>query len=103
LSDRSIEVWNSRYHRWDYTWGGAITENIVQALCRDILCGAILDMEENGLRVPYHCHDETVTIAHKDVAEAKLAAALRIMCKVPTWAPGFPIAAEGQIQERYTK
>ena len=41
-------------------FGGKITENMVQALCRDLLCCALLRCEQEGFPVVAHVHDEVI-------------------------------------------
>jgi DNA polymerase len=93
---------DSKSHKWarQYTYGGKLTENIVQAVARDILAEAMLRLEHEGYSIVMHVHDEIV-------AEAKEGADLkefeRIMSIPPIWADGCPIAAEGWSGERYKK
>jgi DNA polymerase len=91
-------------HRYESTlYGGLITENIVQAICRDLLATAIVRCELEGLPVVLHVHDELVL----EVPEPEGARALRrlaeIMVDPPGWAAGFPLAVEGYTAPRYVK
>jgi DNA polymerase len=95
-----LEIYNAMLHTWEPVWGGAFTENIVQARCRDILM-------EAQLRIPYRTvlrvHDELVLMVPTEQAEEALAVAIREMTRAPAWAPGLPLAAEGSIKDRYCK
>jgi DNA polymerase len=83
------------------TWGGKLTENCVQAICLDLIAGAMLCLEHNGLDVILTVHDEVVCEVDEDKAdEARM---LDLMCRVPEWAKGFPIAAEAKTSRRYGK
>ena len=86
-----------------HLWGGSITENIVQAACRDLLVFWILECEEAGIPVVFHCFDEIVNLIHKDDAEVGLGKVIDIMCHKPSWAEGLPLAAEGEISHVYKK
>lgn len=86
-----------------HMYGGYFTENIVQGFCRCLLAECILNCEAAGWPVALHTHDEVVCVVKKDRAEVALSEICSIMSQVPTWAPGLPLAAEGQISERYTK
>lgn len=85
------------------TYGGKLTENIVQAIARDILGVAMLRLTEKGFPIVMHVHDEN--IAEVPVENAK--AMLKIMCdtmaeEVP-WAKGLSLRADGYITPFYKK
>jgi DNA polymerase I-like protein with 3'-5' exonuclease and polymerase domains len=83
--------------------GGKLTENIVQALARDVLGEALLRLEDDGLRVLLHVHDEVIV----EVPACEAAAAERLILEVlrtpPAWAPGLPLDAEAHTSRRYGK
>ncbi len=91
--------------RWKYgkLWGGSITENIVQSMCRDLLGFWILECEKNGLPIIHHLHDELTTMVPKENGEEALDQVLNIMRTKPEWAEGFPLAVEGGLHDHYTK
>jgi DNA polymerase len=97
----AFEVYNETEHCWKYAWGGVLTENIVQAIARDILMEAMIDLDEQGYKTSLRVHDELVIVERDDQAEACLNAALTAMRKVPVWAPGLPLNAEGVIRQQY--
>lgn len=85
-------------------YGGLIAENIVQAICRDLLATSLVKCEAAGLPVVLHVHDEIVCEVPADLAAAKLDQLATIMTTPPPrWAAGFPIAVEGFTSSRYTK
>ena len=98
-----IEVWNGIEHRWEHVWGGHLTENIVQAMSRDVLAEAFLRLEDLGYRTGLHVHDEVVSCVPVDQGESVLAASIREMSRVPDWGPGMPLGAEGGLSDRYRK
>jgi DNA polymerase len=83
------------------TYGGRLSENITQAVCRDILALALLRLEAAGYPVILHVHDEV--LAEVPEGYGSLDEFCRLMAQVPDWAHGFPIAAEGWIGGRYRK
>jgi DNA polymerase len=92
--------------RWKYgpTWGGSLTENVDQALARDILMEALLRWEQTSkYRVALHVHDELMSVVPKEDAEEALAMLNKCMTVVPKWAEGLPLNAEGFISEYYKK
>ena len=87
----------------EVTYGGKLTENIVSAICRDLLAIAIVACEKAGLPVVLHVHDEIVVEVAEERAEDSLRELLTIMSTPPAWASGFPIEVEGFCAERYFK
>jgi len=80
-------------------WGGTFVENLVQALCRDLLAVAMINLEAEGLPVVLHSHDEAVVEVDAPLTAGHTTALVHrvesIMCRLPPWAAGFPVAAEG--------
>lgn len=77
------------------TYGGKLTENVIQAMCRDLMAQALITAEEYGLNPSHTIHDEILNDVPEDQAEDAHALMGEIMCVVPVWAEGMPIAAEG--------
>lgn len=84
-------------------YGGLITENVVQAICRDLLMCALVRFEELGLNPVLHIHDEGVCEVESGKAEQTLQTMVAIMSQTPDWAEGFPVACEGFISPRFIK
>lgn len=75
------------------TYGGKLTENLVQAAARDILALALLRVEAAGYPVVLHVHDEIVCEVPEGFGSvAELEA---IMEQRPPWAADWPIKASG--------
>ncbi|MBS5976845.1 MAG: DNA polymerase [Actinomyces urogenitalis] len=83
------------------TYGGKLTENIVQATARDILAHAIARLERSGYPVVMHIHDEVVTEVPEGRGSVEELCAL--MSQAPPWADGLPLAAEGFESTYYRK
>ena len=84
-------------------WGGIVAENLSQGLARDIFSDMIVRLEEDGIELIFHVHDEVVIECNEDEAESILERTIEIMSTPPTWIPDIPLAAEGQILTRYQK
>jgi DNA polymerase len=88
---------------FEKTYGGKITENIIQAICRDFLAVALVKCEDAGLCPVLHVHDEIVCEILRRLAERGLQELERIMKDLPDWGEGMPIGCEGFLCERYRK
>lgn len=84
-------------------FGGLLTENVTQRMSRDILAEAILRLEESGIPIAFHSHDEAITLLDAEHAKEEFEEAKSIMSQVPEWAPGLPIEVAGEITDTYTK
>ncbi len=91
--------------RWHYghLWGGSITENIVQSMCRDLLGFWILECEKAGLPIVIHVHDDMTTMVPKEDEEGVQMKLEKIMLSKPAWASGLPLAVESHTGDRYEK
>lgn len=79
-------------HKWQLlrTYGGKLTENIVQATARDCLAVKLIQVTEMGYNVVAHVHDEMIVDVPKtDTDAAKTIDAL--MAEPIDWAPGLPL------------
>jgi DNA polymerase len=83
--------------------GSSIFQSAVQGTARDFLAVASLNLEKAGYEVLNLIHDEVLLLVEEQSAESALADVTSIMVKPPTWAPDFPLAAEGWISKRYRK
>jgi DNA polymerase len=84
------------------TYGGSLTENIVQAVSRDILANALLNLDAAGYTPVLHVHDEPVAEVNDDFGT--LQEFEKCMMDLPAWAAGWPIKVGGGWQgQRYHK
>ena len=86
------------------TYGGKLTENVVQAIARDCLAEAIERLEAAGFPIVFHVHDEVV-IDIKPYADNKamLQQVVDIMKQPPAWAADMPLNAAGWVGDFFTK
>lgn len=96
---------NQTTKKWERipTYGGKLTENIVQAIARDCLANGLKNLVDNGYRALFHIHDEIISEVPKGNNKFSLEDAIKLMCKVPDWAEGLPLNADGFTSEYYKK
>ena len=80
------------------SYGPKFVENIVQAISRDILCYAMRTLLH--CRICAHVHDELIIEIRKD---ASLAAICEQMGRMPPWAEGLVLRADGYETQFYKK
>jgi len=95
-ADGKLSFWDPRGFRQD-TYGGRLTENATQATARDLLAEALLLLEEAGIPVVSHVHDEVLA----ETTDSERVVGL--MTRVPRWAPGLPLDAQADVMDRYRK
>jgi DNA polymerase bacteriophage-type len=83
--------------------GSSIFQSAVQGTARDCLAFAMLNLEKAGYNVINCIHDEVLLLVEEQSAESAMADVMNIMTTPPSWAPDFPLAAEGWYGKRYRK
>ena len=85
-------------------YGGLLTENVVQAVARDLLLAGMLNAEKAGAVITMTIHDEIVAETPLD-STFNLDVLLKCMTTVPDWGEGrgFILAAEGYTGHHYKK
>jgi hypothetical protein len=78
-------------------------ENIVQATARDILARMILVLEQHGLPVVFHCHDELVVAVDAEDQDDALNIVRGVMSAPDPRCPGLPICCEATVASCYRK
>ena len=84
-------------------YGGLCTENIVQAVARDLLAEAMLRVTAAGYKVVAHIHDELVIEVPAKDAKRVMPIFVDLMKQLPPWAEGLPVAVKGWTSRRYAK
>jgi DNA polymerase len=91
--------------RMKKVYGGAITENVTQALARIVVFEQMLEIEKrwgsNDNGVVLTVHDEVVAVVDEDDAEDCQQFMLQVMSQSPKWWPELPVKASGGIGDRY--
>ncbi|MGV9196388.1 DNA polymerase [Arcanobacterium canis] len=81
------------------TYGGKLTENVVQAIARDLLTHALHTVSDAGHGIVMHVHDEIVV----ETANATVTEVCELMSQPPVWAEGLPLDADGYECNFYQK
>lgn len=97
--DQTTKQWG-----WVPTYGGKLTENIIQAIARDLLAHSMLELDAVGFRrIVMHVHDEIICESPQCSGAATLEAMCDIMSRSPKWAKDLPLKADGYVTNYYKK
>jgi DNA polymerase len=83
------------------TYGGKLTENVVSAISRDLMAGAMLRVAKSGYDLILTVHDEILAERQRGVSSLENFTGL--MSQLPPWAEGCPVAVKGWTGPRYHK
>lgn len=83
------------------TYGGKLTENVVQATARDIMVNGTLHCVKNKYRPLFSVHDETNS--ERKIGRGNPTEYEQTITTLPIWANGLPIVAKGWKGPRYKK
>ena len=88
-------------HKWSRqeTYSGRLVENATQAIARDILAEAMARIEDYGLSIVGHVHDEVIIEAPID--KYKVDEVCKLMAIKPDWCEGLPLSAAGYLAPSY--
>lgn len=88
-------------HKWvrQETYSGRLVENATQAIARDILAEAMARMEDYGLNIVGHVHDEVIIEA--PIGKYTVDEVCKLMAVKPDWCEGLPLAAAGYLAPAY--
>lgn len=88
--------------KWEVasTYGGKMTENIVQAIARDCLAETLKRIDARGLQVVFHVHDEVIIDAPMEVTADEICG---LMAEPISWAPGLILKGAGFESQYYMK
>lgn len=94
---------NSVTRKWgrQFLYGGLLAENATQATARDILVNGMFQAEAHRYPIIMHVHDEAVAEVPEGTGSVEEFEDL--LCRLPEWAEGLPLKAEGWRGKRYKK
>lgn len=82
-------------------WGGAMTENIVQALARIIVGEQMVEAKKAGYKPVLTVHDAIVCSVRRADVETAMRDIVGIMSTPPKWAYDLPVACEAKYGQCY--
>ncbi len=83
--------------------GSSIFQSSVQGTARDFLAESARRLDEEGVDVINLIHDEILSLSTIEDAPKVENLMMTYLTTPPSWAPGFPLAAESWIDVRYRK
>ena len=88
--------------KWEVasTYGGKMTENIVQAIARDCLAVTLERIYDRGLQTVFHVHDEVIIEAPMETTVEEIC---DLMAEPIPWAPGLILKGAGFESSYYMK
>ena len=103
FKERGYQYYSARYKGWKKIYGAALVENFTQGLARIVISDAMLMMR--AINPAYFCclqvHDELVYCVPDALAEQCFVDLTACMNAPPSWAPGLPLASEGDMGKQY--
>lgn len=98
------------YHAWikgawreESIWGGVLINFVVQGFCRELMYSAEMRLAADPRYDLFlQCYDSLTSAVPVDAAKDLCDNMIREMTTPPTWAPDFPLAAEGKPKDRYS-
>jgi hypothetical protein len=96
---------NQRNAKWDRIAGrgASLTENLVQALTRDVLKVGLMRLDEAGFDIIGHSHDEVIVESREGDNSRTWERMREIMIQPIDWLPNFPLGAAGWSGQYYRK
>ena len=100
INDEGKKVYDSRRGPVNI-WGGAMVENIVQALARIIVGVQMIELRREGYTPRLTVHDAAVCLAPITGIDSAIATITKVMSTAPKWAAGLPVACEAKYGSSY--
>lgn len=89
--------------KWELsgTYGGRLTENVVQAISRDLMAEGMLRIDDAAYDLLLTVHDEL--LAERKRGQGSVEEFEQLMSELPLWGAGIPVNAVGWTGPRYRK
>ena len=83
--------------------GSSIFQSATQGTARDFLAFSMMSLDKAGYTIVNSIHDEVLLLVDEERRDVALDDVINIMTTPPSWAPSFPLSAEGWVGDRYRK
>lgn len=99
----TIDGWQYKYRNRStrHLYGGAVLENIVQALARIVISDAEMFLFKRGIASAMQAHDELVYSILKEKVATFVPVLEKVLTRVPAWMPNLPLACEIGVGDNY--
>lgn len=84
------------------THGGVLVENLCQGVCADFMAHGAINASRAGYEICALIHDEALAYYHPEKGQS-LEEFVTLLTKLPEWAEGMPLKAEGDVVKFYKK
>jgi DNA polymerase len=84
------------------THGGVLVENLCQGVCADFMAHGAINASRAGYEICALIHDEALAYYHPEKGQS-LEEFVALLTKLPEWAEGMPLKAEGDVVKFYKK
>ena len=84
-------------------YGGKITENITQALARDVFVAGWCRLHRAGHTMCWTVYDEYIMVVPEDIDESSVNKIRDVIREVPPWAAGLPVDVSMKLADCYLK
>ncbi len=89
--------------KWKYSkglsfWGGAMVENIIQSVCRDLLVFAMRNLLDKDYRIVADLYDSVTILLPGDKTD-EIETVKQIVTVTPPWCEGLPLAVDMEISK----
>jgi len=89
--------------KYTFTFGGKLTENLVQALSRDVFAWQLEQLYYEGIPALFTAHDEGIFEVRDSEVTEKKARIDHWMTTAPPWMPGLVLGNDSGVFDKYCK
>lgn len=84
------------------TFGGKLVENATQAVAADVMAVGATNAHDAGYEIITLIHDQALALSYPERGQT-IEEFCNLLTKLPSWADGLPVVAEGKVTNYYVK